>query len=111
MLPKNLFEKLPQSLDGEIFEEIVKNDQLTLQRITSRGDVTPGGQWYDQDQSEWVVLLAGAAKLRFENSSDLVELQPGDWLNIPAHKKHRVEWTDPTQATVWLALHYGGTQS
>jgi len=25
---------------------------------------------------------------------------------IPARCRHRVEWTDPDQETVWLALHH-----
>ena len=35
-------------------------------------------------------------------------MKPGDFVNIPAHKKHRVEWTTPDEPTVWLAVHYGG---
>ena len=37
-----------------------------------------------------------------------VEMKPGDFLNIPAFKKHRVDWTTPDEPTVWLGVRYGG---
>lgn len=77
-----------------------------LERIVSRGQATPDGEWYDQDANEWVVLLRGAAALRFEDEPEPRVLGPGDWLDIPAHRRHRVEWTAPDEPTIWLALHY-----
>jgi len=53
-----------------------------------------------------VAVLAGAARLRFEAEPAPRALAPGDWLRIPAHARHRVEWTDPDRATVWLAIHF-----
>ena len=53
-----------------------------------------------------MVLLRGAAVLRFEDESEPPQLAPGDWLDIPAHRRHRVEWTAPAEPTIWLALHY-----
>lgn len=35
-----------------------------------------------------------------------VHLGPGDYINIPAHLQHRVEWTHPTETTVWLCIYY-----
>ena len=102
----NLFAQLPQSLPEELFEEIIHGAEFRLERIISTGQATPDGQWYDQEQHEWVVLLSGAAALRFEGEEGLRVLQPGDFVNIPAHTRHRVEWTDAKQHTVWLALHY-----
>ena len=91
---------------GEVFEELLLGGPFTLQRIVSTGQATPPGQWYDQPTDEWVVLLSGTARLRFADEEMPVEMRPGDYLNIPAHRTHRVEWTDETQPTVWLALHY-----
>jgi len=102
----NIFAKLPQSLSEEVFQEIIRGERFRLERIISFGQATPGGQWYDQEQHEWVVLLSGAAGLRFEGEDGLRVLNPGDFVNIPAHTRHRVEWTDEKQSTVWLALHY-----
>ena len=102
----SIFANLPQSLQEEIFQDIVRGEAFRLERIISSGQSTPAGQWYDQEQHEWVVLLSGAAGLRFEGEDGLRLLHPGDFVNIPAHTRHRVEWTDENQSTVWLALHY-----
>lgn len=102
----NLFESLPKNLPDELIENLVDAPGLRLERIVSTGHVTPEGEWYDQDSDEWVVLLTGAAKLRFEAPEEVVTLQPGDHLKIPAHRRHRVEWTNPDAPTVWLALHF-----
>lgn len=102
----NLFANLPQSLPEEVFQEILHGENFRLERIISCGQATPAGQWYDQEQHEWVVLLSGAAGLRFEGEESLQVLHPGDFVNIPAHARHRVEWTEENQHTVWLALHY-----
>jgi cupin 2 domain-containing protein len=74
----------------------------------SQGHASPGGFWYDQGQHEWVVVLKGAARLRFE--AEIVEMKPGDFMNIPAHERHRVEWTTPDEPTIWLAVHYEDKQ-
>jgi len=102
----NLFDGIPAEIPAEILEVLLEAKNFRLERIVSRGQATPPGEWYDQDSHEWVVLLAGGAGLRFEGESDPKELHPGDFLLIPAHCRHRVEWTDPAQPTVWLALHY-----
>ena len=51
-------------------------------------------------------MLKGAARLRFEEEKQSVEMKPGDLVNIPAHKKQRVDWTTPDEPTIWLAVHY-----
>lgn len=68
----------------------------------------PEDFWYDQEQHEWVVVLKGAAKLRFDGDDEPLEMKPGDFINIPSHKRQRVEWTTPDEPIVWLAVHYGG---
>lgn len=80
---------------------------MRLERIVSTGHATPPGQWLDQDTNEWVAVLRGRAALRFEDEEGPRVLGPGDCALIPAHRRHRVEWTDPDEPTVWLALHYG----
>ena len=85
---------------------MVSGNNFRLERIVSAGHSTEPEKWYDQDQHEWVLLLSGAAKIRFAGSSQCVMMQPGDFINIPAHRRHRVEWTEPDTQTVWLALHY-----
>jgi cupin 2 domain-containing protein len=77
-----------------------------LERIVSMGHATPAGRWYDQDRAEWVLLLRGGAGLRFEDDAAPLTLRPGDHVLIPARRRHRVEWTDAAEPTVWLALHF-----
>lgn len=108
----NLFADLPESLPDELTDVLVRAAGARLERTVSLGHATPPGQWYDQDTQEWVVLLRGAASLRFEDEPEPRVLGPGDWVDIPAHRRHRVEWTARGEPTVWLALHYepGGDQ-
>ncbi len=102
----NLFEHIPPAASEERVDVLVDAPGLRLERIVSTGQATPPGQWYDQDTDEWVLVLRGRGGIRFEDSPDIVALRPGDHLLIPAHRRHRVEWTAPDQPTVWLALHY-----
>ena len=78
------------------------NDRL----IFSKGHASPENFWYDQAQNEWLIVLKGHARLRFAEEDQAVEMKRGDYINIPAHCKHRVEWTDPNEETIWLAVHY-----
>jgi len=106
MLPANLLRDLPPPADEEIFETLLSGGPFRLERIVTRGQTTPPGEWFDQPLDEWVIVLTGAAKLRFEDDPQLVELSPGDWVHIAAHRRHRVEWVEPDQTTIWLAIHY-----
>ena len=101
----NLFANIPSGLPQELFETILSKPNVRIERIVSQGQSSPEGFWYDQDQSEFVVLLQGLARLRFEDGE--VEMKPGSFIDIPAHKRHRVEWTSLDQQTIWLAVHYG----
>jgi cupin 2 domain-containing protein len=105
-LINNLFAHVPDRMPAEITELLLQSHDFHLERIVSAGQATPAGQWYDQDTHEWVLLLSGGAGLRFHGAPEVQVLKPGDYLNIPAHCRHRVEWTDPDRPTVWLALHY-----
>ena len=102
----NLFGDLPESLDEEAMEPLLASGAMRLVRIVSTGQATPEGEWYDQADWEWVVLLKGAAGLQIEGEAVVRALAPGDFVHIPAHKRHRVEWTAADEPTVWLALHY-----
>lgn len=101
----NLFADLPLRLPDELSTTLLEAANVRIERIVSLGHASPEGFWYDQDQHEWVLVLKGAAKLRFDDGE--IDLKPGDFVNIPAHRKHRVEWTTPDEPTVWLAVHYG----
>lgn len=100
----NLFELPVDLLNEEVFEPLLSNDRLLIERIISTGQTTPVGQWYDQARDEWVVVLQGEAKLAYEDGST-IDLKAGDYVLIPAHQKHRVESTSAKPACIWLAIH------
>ena len=100
----NLFSDIPADLPEELVETLLQGNKIRIERIVSQGHSSPEDFWYDQDQHEWVLVLKGSARLQFDEDS--VEMKPGDYLNIPAHKRHRVESTTPDEPTIWLAIHY-----
>jgi cupin 2 domain-containing protein len=102
----NVFADSAGSRDTEQFAALLAAPDLRLERIVSLGQATPPGVWLDQNEAEWAILLRGAAKLSFEGENGARDLKPGDYMNIPAHCRHRVEWTTPDEPTIWLALHY-----
>jgi len=104
---RNFYADIPDNGAAEQVIELLSRPGLRIERIVSKGHATPAGQWYDQPHSEWVMVVSGAARLRFEDEMKAIEMQAGDTVDIPAHRRHRVEWTDPAGATVWLAVHYG----
>lgn len=102
----NLFENLPTDFTREVFENLSPGHNVRIERIVSFGHASPDGYWYDQVENEWVILLQGQARLRIDGQADAMELGVGDYVNIPAHQRHRVEWTTPGQPTIWLAVFY-----
>ena len=103
---KNLFADLPAEMPVELVETLINSNHVRVERIVSSQHASPPGFWYNQDEHEWVTVLAGAAGLLFEGDDRPVRLLPGDHVMIPAHRKHRVEWTSPEVTTVWLAVFY-----
>ena len=102
----NIFNNIPDDLPEEVFETLQAAGGVTIERIVSKGHRSPKGFWYDQERHEWVLVLKGSACILYEGQQCPIVLGPGDYLNIPAHTRHRVEWTDPDQETVWLAIYY-----
>jgi len=103
----NLFADLPpEPGDAERFDTLLARGGMRIERIVSTGQASPAGFWYDQAQAEWVAVLSGAARLRFADEPTDRNLQPGDWLYIAPHRRHRVEWTEAMPPTVWLAVHF-----
>ncbi len=97
---------VPGGSTGEEVTVLLERSGVRIERIVSRGHRSPEGFWYDQAEGEWVTLVAGRARLRLADPDEVVELGPGDWIDLPAHRRHRVEWTDPEQDTVWLVVFY-----
>lgn len=104
--PASLLSPLPDASNEEVFTELLKRPGVRIERIVSQGQITPDDAPYDQPHDEWVLLLAGGAKLWMEGAGER-QLSPGDMMLIPAHVRHRVTWTQAEPATIWLAVHLG----
>jgi cupin 2 domain-containing protein len=102
----NLFAGLPADLDSEVIEILARGKNCRVERIVSNGQSSPEGFWYDQDECEWIVVLQGHAMLLVEGEAAPISLGPGDHLFIPAHRRNRVEWTSPSEPTIWLAIFF-----
>lgn len=101
----NIFKNIPTDLKEELFESLIENEAFKLERIISVAHASPPDFWYDQDKREFIILLQGNAQLSFQDGERII-LNPGDYIIIEQHRKHRVDWTSATEKTVWLALHY-----
>ncbi|WP_250890198.1 cupin domain-containing protein [Sphingobium nicotianae] len=99
---------MPDARAQELFTTLLARPGVRIERIVSQGQVTPADAPYDQNHDEWVLLLAGAARLWFDGTGEQA-LVPGDALLIPARVAHRVTWTQADPPTVWLAVHLGET--
>lgn len=105
----NLYDDIPRVLPQELTHLLLSAQNFRIERIVSRGHSSPPNFWYDQAEHEWVLLLTGTARLQFEDG--VVALKQGDFINIPAHRRHRVEWTTPDEPTIWLAVFYAELNS
>ena len=103
---KNIFKDIPLNIQEEITEKIISSGKFRIERIISGGHSSNEDFWYDQEENEWVIVLKGKAILEFFGENELIEVNEGDYINIPSHKKHRIEWTDPENKTIWLAVFY-----
>lgn len=101
---RNLFASIPAKLPEEMTQTLMDHGCARIERIVSRGQSSPDGFWYDQQEYEWVVLLAGSAGLEIEGEQDIHILKPGDFIYLPAHLRHRIAWSDPDTETIWLAI-------
>lgn len=102
----NLLTDLPVSLHEELIQSLLQTAHIRIERIVSLRHSLPQDYWYDQDENEWMLLIDGSARVRFEDHDETLEMKPGSFVNIPAHRRHRIEWTDSGQPTIWLAVLY-----
>lgn len=101
----NILDGVPATLPDEQFADLFARPGMRIERIVSTGQASPPDFWYDQPQDEWVCVISGAAGVQVEGEAQPRDLRAGDWLELPAHVRHRVAWTDSTQPTIWLAVH------
>lgn len=103
---KSLLQDLPSDLSHEFMEVLAESEHVRIERIVSHGHCSPEGHWYDQPSAEWVTVVKGAARLLFEGDPSPIEMRAGDYLLIPARKRHQVQWTTSLEPTVWLAIFF-----
>jgi len=101
----NLFDDLPEDLSNENYTDLIKTDNIRIERIVSLGQTSPESGWYEQNENEWVIVLEGSGTILFETGCERI-LNKGDHLNIPARTKHKVSRTDPDNVTIWIAVFY-----
>jgi len=92
-------ETLP-NIDNEIFETLLKKDDIEIKKIISNTLKTP--QTFKSEKNEFVVLLKGCAKL--EINGEIKKLKSGDTLFIPANTKHTLIKTK--KLAIWLAIYF-----
>ena len=102
---ENIYQNIPQALSDELFTPLLENKNIRIERIVSQGQRTKAGEWYDQMQNEWVIVVQGQAVIEYENTQTH-DLNVGDYLFIPAGTRHRVLWTSHSEQTLWLAVHW-----
>lgn len=100
----NIFDEIPVDKSEEKFFEIFKDEKIKIEKIVSNGQKSPQDFWYEQEKSEFVLILEGFAIVEFEDFE--VELKKGDCLNIKAYQKHRVKFTTLDETTIWFAVFY-----
>lgn len=108
MEKSSILDGIDKNAKEEIFSDLVKNKNVRIERIVSTGQTSPKDFWYDQEENEFVLLLDGEAILEFKEDDKVkeVKLCKDDYIDIKAHVKHRVKYTDTKKPTIWLAVFY-----
>ena len=107
----NIFANVPEELKDEQFLTLLASPKVKIGRIVSTRHASPSGYWFDQEWTEWVIVLSGSAGVRIEGEDATRTFGAGDYIELPAHTKHRIEWTDADRPTVWLAVHLEASTS
>ena len=103
---QNLFADLPADMPAELVDVLAENEHVRIERIVSKGQSSGEGFWYDQAETEWVVVLTGEARLQMEGDAGPLHMKAGDHVKIAPRQQHRVEWTTPDEPTIWLAVFF-----
>lgn len=101
----NIYQELPSHLPAECIQVLLSQSTVRIERIISQGHSTPAGEWYNQTENEWVIVLQGSGVIEYENG-ETITLNTGDYVYLPAHLKHRVASTIENEYTVWLAIFW-----
>lgn len=102
----NLFSLPGRAGEEEKTDVLYQSANTRIERIVSGGQVSPKGFWYDQDEDEWVSVLQGEGRIQYENGDETI-LGKGDWVLLPAGKRHRVSYTSANPPCIWLCVFAG----
>ena len=98
----NIYNLPPLPLTEEVTTILTENENIRIERIISTGQIS---DWYDQEETEFVILLDGNAVIEFENNKSIA-MSKGDTLLIKPHERHRVSFTSSEPPCVWLCIFY-----
>jgi cupin 2 domain-containing protein len=105
IIVKNIFDYQQfRNKKYEVFENIIEDKDIKIERIISSGQITPKNKWLKDSRGEWVILLRGKAELLFK-SEDKLLLKKGDYLLIPSNTEHKVTYTSKKPHCIWLAIY------
>lgn len=105
MRVRNLFGDISAGPNETIDALMAGRGNVTVERIVSHGGRAPAEGTFEQDWTEFVVLVQGEARLVALEPDETFELKSGDWLEIPSKRRHYVAWTSSEPPAVWLAVH------
>lgn len=98
----NIYEMPKFPINEEVITILEQNDRVRIERIISTGQQSA---WYDQEETEFLILLEGRAQLVFEDKT-MITMEKGDTLQISPHQKHRVAYTSTDPPCIWLCVFY-----
>ena len=98
----NIFDLPEHALPEEMITVLAETGDVRIERIVSTGQ-TSG--WYDQMETEFVILLEGHAVIEFENGESTA-MSRGDTIVISPHERHRVSFTSIKPPCVWICVFY-----
>lgn len=104
---KEKYLEIPVAWDGveEYIEVLLSGDGWHLERIISKGHISPSDFWYNQAENEWVMVLQGVGEISWEDGSRTI-LNVGEGVLIPQKCRHRVSMTSSVPECIWLALFF-----
>ncbi|MBK2124195.1 cupin domain-containing protein [Fangia hongkongensis] len=100
----NLYQ-YPEPNEHEMFDTLLSQGNVSIERIVSCGQTTPKDKPYIQAQNEWVIVLQGEARIKIEDNEEIL-LEKGAHLFIPKNAKHWVTFTSTNPPVLWLAVHF-----
>ena len=98
----NIYEMPQLPLGEEVTAILAESKNIRIERIISTGQVS---DWYDQTETEFVILVEGEAAIEYADGK-IINMSRGDVLLIEPHERHRVAYTSTDPPCIWLCIFY-----